>query len=267
MKNCYRTVIAGIPGLLAALAWFAVPGPGVRHAAADPPMPLPMRPDQEAQDLIGVYAGFSQRVGRFPASLFPVFSELMIVSQDHRRFEGAFGPGIDAEPELFHLSGTVADCGNVLAVGDGQTQGIIVQWSWGEFSSGAAILQGRSRTTQSIPVEQIRSSILLREFAFDESNPPADASGTYEGQAVSALNGQVQLWTLDARRREGSRTGFVGELMRGDEAGFIICSTLNSDGDLVLIGAGAGVQLQVLARWFNPQPDPPGTPARIEGIS
>jgi hypothetical protein len=55
--------------------------------------------------------------------------------------------------------------------------------------------------------------------------------------------------------------------MRGDEAGFIIEGgrfTLNGDSDLVLIGAGLGVQVQVLARWFKP--DAPGTPARIEGI-
>jgi hypothetical protein len=264
MKNCYRTVILGIPGLLAALACFAAPETD-RRLAADMPMPWPMRP--AVQDLTGVYEGFSQRVGEHEP--FPVFSELMIVSQDHRRFEGEFVPGIGAPAELLHLAGTVAASGNVLAEGGSATLGIIVQWSWGEFSPGAAILQGRSRTTRSIPIEQFRSSILLRDFAFDDSNPPADVSGTYEGRAVSALDGQVQLWMLDSRRHDESRTGFVGELMRGDEAGIVIDNsrfTVNGDGELVLIGAGSGVHLQVLARFFNPQPDPPGAPARIEGI-
>jgi len=260
MNRRHRVVVVGLLGLLAALPYMAVPEGGQELAAADP-MPLPMRPDRQVPDLRGVYEGFSQPVGQ--REPFPVFTELMVPSQDQRRLEGAFIICIGAEPELYSLRGTVAESGTVLAEGDGETQGIIVQWEFREFSPGAAVLQGRNRTTR-FPAT-FRSSILLRDFAFDENNPPADASGTYEGQAVSALDGQGQLWTLDARRREGSRTGFDANLQLGEEAGIIDGGrfTLNGDGDLVLIGAGAGVQLQVLAQWFNPQP---GMPARIEGI-
>ena len=215
----------------------------------------------EIQNIRGRFEGFTQSTGN--PDTIPVEQFFDISSQDHRRFDAIYCSN-NLMPAVFDVRGTIAASGIMHAYGESDTEAFCVDWKWQEFPLGAAILDGYSKTIGDSD-EFLHADILLRDFPFDPEKPSAVPSGRHVGTGTSTMNGTVQTWSMDLRRRDDSRTGFAGTVSRGDEAGIIIIDgrgTLDGDGNTVMIGVDTGSRLKILARYYAARNN---EPARIEG--